>query len=203
MDLWELWGTTCINDTLQRLQENPCSSIWSTFFHSFCSAHSVCGVISLGYSHSSPSAVQVFLPLNMVFKYSKKLSQRCHQLAWFAQLCPVVGLSWSQLELSPSDMEATSDLFLEKSPLQPSLLLKICFVTKIKMCVLIKLNWSMHILKYFTEPAEVKPMRSDSSLNIKTVYILIWCYHSGARKFSYGHMLFCSIYSFRLKKKSV
>lgn len=28
----------------------------------------------------------------------------------------------------------------------------------------------MHILKYFTEPAEVKPMKSDPSPSIKTMY---------------------------------
>lgn len=65
MDLYELQGTTCINSTLQRLQGNLGSSTPSTFFHSFCSAHSVCEVISLAYSHSCPSAavVQLFLPL--------------------------------------------------------------------------------------------------------------------------------------------
>lgn len=111
--------------------------------------------------------------------FTYKLSQRCHELAWFAQLCPVVGLFWSHLELSQSDMGATSDLFLEKSSLQATLLLKPYFVNKLKTHVLIKSNWNMHTLKYFTEPAEVKPMSFDPSPSIKTVCMLIWCYHSG------------------------
>lgn len=67
MDLCELWGTTCINGTLQRLQGTPWSSTWSAFFHS-CSACSFCGVISLEYSHSPTSAavVQPFFALSQI-----------------------------------------------------------------------------------------------------------------------------------------
>ena len=36
---------------------------------------------------------------NILYPFLNTFSQRCHQLGWWAQLCPVVGLLWSWLQL--------------------------------------------------------------------------------------------------------
>jgi len=91
------------------LQGNLCSSTWSTSFPP-SPLTLVFAELWLAYFHSSlPAAVpQRFYPcLGM-------LSQRCYQLCWLVAMAP----SWSQVELTLSNVEASSGVISQKPLLQ-------------------------------------------------------------------------------------
>ena len=109
---------------LHRLQGNLCSGTWSTSSPYFFTDLGVCRVLT-PLSGCKCHYTGVFSSLI--------LSQRCYHHHWWAWLWPVLGPSWSQLELALLDVEETSSSCLQKPLLQhtppPE---KLCHVNPVK-----------------------------------------------------------------------
>ena len=94
------------------LQENLFSSTCNTsypFF--FCEPR--CSQSCFSLLSSLLTACAAFCPLSDMF------AQRLHKLGWWDQLCHVVGLLWSWLELPPFSMWQSQSLLTEATPAAP------------------------------------------------------------------------------------
>lgn len=56
---------------------------------------------------------------HVFYPFLNMLPQRCHQLCWWTELCPVVGSFWSWQEPAGSDVGQPLSLLIEANPTAP------------------------------------------------------------------------------------